>query len=72
MALLAAVLGTLFILERKKRVAAERGFAKTQHVNYAEMNGASGGYTHEYRYTPAEINSPQEVHEMGHHNRSVQ
>lgn len=69
--LLAVVLGTLFILERKKRVAAERGYANTQHVDSAEMNGSGGGYTQAYKYAPAELNSQQELHEMGHHNRSM-
>jgi hypothetical protein len=57
------------MMERKKRVAAERGYASTRHVGYTganELNGAGGGYTQEYKYAPTELNA-QEVHELAHH-----
>jgi hypothetical protein len=54
--------------ERKKRVAAERGYANAGYAGYtggAELDAAGGGYTQEYKYAPTELNA-HEVHELGH------
>lgn len=58
-------------MERKKKIAAERGYTSAAHVGYTrvhETHELGAGYTQEDKCAPRELNA-HEVHEFGHSSR---